>query len=71
MYSVRLRQSNQTKDDVKQRVIFVGHCVRHTVTRIHHEARRWSRSVQRQDSLGRHVHGLHDVNLKHDLRHAR
>ena len=59
------------KDGVMQSVTFVdGHCVQHTVTRIHHEARRPSRCVQRQDSLGRQVHGVHDENLKDDLRHA-
>ena len=61
----------QTKDSVRQSVIFVaGHCVRHTVTRIHHEARRPSRSVQRQGCLGRHVDGVHVANLKNDLRHT-
>ena len=59
----------QTKDGVRQSVTFVdGHCVRHTVTRIHHEARRPSRNVQ--DKLARHVHGVHVENLEHDLRHA-
>ena len=56
---------------MRQSVTFVdGHCVQHTVTRILHEARRPSRSVQRQDSLGRQVHGVHVEKLKHDLRHA-
>ena len=59
------------KDGAMQSVTFVdGRCVQHTVTRIHHEARRPSRSVQRQDSLGRQVHGVHVENLKNDLRHA-
>ena len=45
----------ETKDGVKQSVTFLdGHFVRQTVTRIHHEARRPSRYVQRQDSLDRH-----------------
>ena len=59
------------KDDVRQSVTFEnGHCVRHTVTKIHHKARLPSRNVQRQDSLGRHVHGGHVENHKHDLCHA-
>ena len=59
------------KDGVMQSVTFVdGHCEQHTVTRIRHEARRPSRSVQRQDSLGRQVHGVHVEILKNDLRHA-
>ena len=45
-----------------------GHCVRHTVTKIHHEARRPSRNVQ--DTLARHVHGGRFQRLKHGLRHA-
>ena len=61
----------QTKDGVRQSLTFVtGHCVRHTATRIHHEARRPSLSVQRQDSLGRHARGGQVENLENDLRHA-
>ena len=61
----------QTKDGVRQSVTFEdGHCVQHTVNRIHHEARRPSRRVRRQDSLGRQDHGVHVENLKHDLRHT-
>ena len=41
---------------------------RHTVTKIHHEARRPSRSVQ--DTRARNVHGVHVETLKNDLRHA-
>ena len=52
---------------MRQSVTFEnGHCVRHTVTKIHHEARRPSRNVQRRDSLD----GGHVESLKHDLRHA-
>ena len=47
-----------------------GHRAQHTVTRIHHEARRPSRNVQRQDSLSRHVRGGRVENLKQDLRNA-
>ena len=61
----------QAKDGVRQSVTFEdGHCVQHTVTRIHHEARRPSRNVQRQDRLGRHVRGGRFQRLKHGLRHA-
>ena len=50
--------SLQTKGGVRQSETFVdGHCVRHTVTRIHHEARRPSRNVQ--DKQARHLHGVH------------
>ena len=38
---------------VKSRLVD-EHCVRHTVTKIHHEARRPSRNVQ--DKRARHVH---------------
>ena len=71
---------HQTKDGVRQNVTEDGHCVRHTVTRIDHDACRASRSVQRQDNLDRHVHGGHldkrlhkqrtVTRLKHELRHA-
>ena len=59
------------KDGVRQSVTFEnGHCVQYTVTRIHHNARRPSRSRQKQDRLGRHVRGGRFQCVKHGLRHA-
>ena len=50
---------------MKQSVTFEnGHCVRHTVTKIHHEARHPHRKVQRQDKKARHVHGGHVENRR-------
>ena len=45
-------------------------CVRQTVTRIHHNACRPSRSAQRQDSLGRHARGRHVERLKRGQSHV-
>jgi len=43
--------------------------VRHTVTRVEHNARRAARRVQRQHGLDGHVHGRRVERLEHDLRH--
>ena len=42
--------------------------MRHTVIKIHHEARRPSRNVQ--DKRARNVGGVHAETFKHDLHHA-
>ena len=46
----------ETKDGVRRGVTSAdGHCVRHTVTRVHHSVCRASRSVQDKDSRSRHA----------------
>ena len=61
----------KTEDGARQSVTFAsGHCVRYTVIRIQHNAGRPSRSVQRQDRLGRHVRGGHVERLKHGQSHV-
>ena len=44
--------------------------MRHTVTRVHHDAWRASRGAQGRNSLDRHVLGGHVDRLKHDQRHS-
>ena len=59
------------KDGMRQSVPFEnGHSVQYIVTRIHHSARRPSRSGQRQDVLIRQVRGGRFQCVKHGLRNA-
>ena len=44
--------------------------MRRTVARVHHEARRASRSAEKKNSLHRRVHGGHVEHLQHGLLHA-
>mmetsp|Transcript_59927 Transcript_59927/g.147314 ORF Transcript_59927/g.147314 Transcript_59927/m.147314 type:complete len:365 (+) Transcript_59927:412-1506(+) len=46
-----------------------GHCMAHTVARVHDDARGPPGGVQGEHSLDRDVHSGHVESLKHDLRH--
>ena len=69
LFEIHISWKVLKKHGVRQSVTFVdGHCVQHTVTRNHHEARRPSRNGQ--DNLARHVHGGRFQRHKQCLRHA-
>uniref|UniRef100_A0A8W7PLU9 Uncharacterized protein n=1 Tax=Anopheles coluzzii TaxID=1518534 RepID=A0A8W7PLU9_ANOCL len=60
----------QTQDGVRESVAFVdGHRVRHTITRVHHNAGGTAGSVQRQHRLDGHIHCRGVERFEHDLRH--
>ena len=60
----------QTEDGVGKGITLVdGHGVRHTITRVKHDASGTSRGIQREHSLDGHVHGRGVEGLEHDLGH--
>merc|ERR1719162_2181050 len=61
----------QTEDGMWQCIPLVdGHCVGHTISRIHHDAGGAARGIEGEHCLDRHVHGRAIEGFEHDLCHA-